>query len=209
MCYYFKMMRRINSLGGGMKKDNDSFTVVSAISISPIQTCYFPKLNISNMQIHDLPHSLPTQAASSLYAHPKSPDRHVSMMAESSLLFELVMRSTHWLTIHELSIKMGYKGMDVSSRLNKWKKCQRVLALNVDGKDLFPAYAFGLEGKPLPIMEKILILLSQNKTPLTIAIWFSSSNSWLTGKAPQEVLTTQPEEVFAAAQAEVNPIEHS
>ncbi|KAE9625324.1 hypothetical protein GL272_14010 [Aeromonas veronii] len=106
-------------------------------------------------------------------------------------------------------MKFAYKGMDFSSRLNKWKKRQQVFALTVDGKNLFPAYAFGLEGKPLPIMERILILLSQTKTPLTIAIWFSSSNSWLTGKTPQEELTTKPEEVFAAALAEANPIEHS
>ncbi len=191
-----------------MKQDNYSFTVKLGITKFPIKTSTPPKsldLNVSNIQAHDLPHSLPTHAASCLYTAPK----HALMMTGSSQLFELVMRSNHWLTPQELSMKFAYKGMDFSSRLNKWKKRQQVFALTVDGKNLFPAYAFGLEGKPLPIMERILILLSQTKTPLTIAIWFSSSNSWLTGKTPQEELTTKPEEVFAAALAEANPIEHS
>ena len=58
-------------------------------------------------------------------------------------------------------------------------------------------------------MESILILLSKMKTPLTIATWFASRNSWLNGKVPLELLFTHPEEVFAAAQAEVTLIEHS
>lgn len=205
-------MFRTDLLGGSLKKDIDSFPVIPDITKPPIKISNSPKsldLNISNVQTHDLPYSLPTHAASCLCSVPKSPETNALMMTGSSQLFELVMCSNHWLTAQELSIKMAYKGRNVSSRLNKWKKRKLVFALTVDGKNLFPAYAFSLEGKPLPIMERILILLSQTKTPLAIAIWFSSSNSWLTGKAPQEVLTTKPEEVFAAALAETNPIEHS
>lgn len=195
-----------------MKKDNRSFTVMPTSITLPIKPSSASKSlspNISTTQINDQTHSLFEQAVTRLDPGPRPFEENYLVMIEPSQLYELVVHSAHWLTAQELSKKMEYKGRHFSSWLNKLKKRQQVFAITVDGEDLFPTYAFGLEGNPLPIMEKVLILLSQKKTPLTIAIWFSSSNGWLNGKPPQEVLATHPEEVFFAAQAETKPIDHS
>lgn len=119
-----------------------------------------------------------------------------------------VFNSAQWLTAQELSAAAGFTGKNTSAQPNKWKKDCKIFAVSRDGKDYFPAYAVGDDGKPLPVMKEIIPMLTQRKTPLAIATWFASVNGWLGGNTPMSVLTTRPKDVVEAARMEISPSEH-
>lgn len=123
-------------------------------------------------------------------------------------LYEQVLSRSTWLTAQQVSDNAGYKGEDSSVLLNKWKKAGQIFAISVEGRDLFPAYGLGVDGKPLPQMKEILVILAAHKKALAIASWFVSANSWLGSKRPMDELAERPLDVLKAAQMEVAPIEH-
>ena len=63
-------------------------------------------------------------------------------------LYEQVLSRSTWLTAQQVSDNAGYKGEDSSVLLNKWKKAGQIFAISVEGRDLFPAYGLGVDGKP-------------------------------------------------------------
>ncbi|MFQ1710760.1 hypothetical protein ACK39S_20095 [Aeromonas veronii] len=123
-------------------------------------------------------------------------------------LCEQVLSLSTWLTAQQVSDNAGYKGANASELPNKWKKAGQIFTISVGGKDLFPAYGFGINGKPLPKMKEILAILAAHRTALVIASWFVSANSWLGGKTPMNELAERPLNVLKAARMEVTPIEH-
>ncbi|MNQ94589.1 hypothetical protein D3C85_1101110 [compost metagenome] len=123
-------------------------------------------------------------------------------------LTELVMQSSTWLRASEVSARAGLSNKNTSSTPNKWKKGNTIFAINHQGQDLYPSYALGVDGKPLPVMKDILQAFSGKKAPLLIGLWFCSVNSWLGGVAPKDAIETRPQDVLNAAIMEVTPIEH-
>ena len=92
-----------------------------------------------------------------------------------------------------------YTAEDIQGPSAKWKREGRVFAIQHDGKDLFPAFQFA-DGKPLPIIKKILEALPDYLTPWQTAFWFESGNGWLGGKTPQECLKNESKVIDAAEQ---------
>ena len=82
----------------------------------------------------------------------------------------------------------------------RWKRDRKLFSLPHRGKELFPAFQFK-DGKPDPLIERVLKALPADYTPWQIAFWFASGNGWLDGAAPEEKLKA-PEEVLAAAARE-------
>lgn len=134
--------------------------------------------------------------------------KHKFNVVTAAQLYEQVLSLSDWLTAQQVSDNAGYKGSNSSALPNKWKKAGQIFAISVEGKNLFPAYAFGIDGKPLPKMKEILAILAAHRTALAIASWFVSANSWLGSKAPMHELAERPLDVLQAAQMEVAPIEH-
>ncbi|RDU78565.1 hypothetical protein CJF24_20745 [Aeromonas veronii] len=142
------------------------------------------------------------QIANAVKEHPKL---NVSTGAH---IYEQVLSLSTWLTAREVAVGAGCKEVDPSGLMDKWKKAGKIFALSVKGQDLFPAYALGVDGKPLPQMKEVLAILSVSRKPLAIASWFASANSWLACKAPMDEIAEHPLEVLKAASREVAPIEH-
>ena len=90
-----------------------------------------------------------------------------------------------------------YTAEDIQDPSTKWKREGRVFAIQHDGKDMFPAFQFA-DGKPLPIIQKILEALPEDLTPWQTAFWFESGNGWLGGKTPQECLKNESKVIDAA-----------
>ncbi|MGL5489675.1 MAG: hypothetical protein ACRDC6_25905 [Shewanella sp.] len=134
--------------------------------------------------------------------------KHKFNVVTPAQLREKVLSLSEWLTEQQVSDNSGYKGSNSSALPNKWIKAGQIFAISVGGKDLFPAYGFGIDGKPLPKMKEILAILSAHRTALVIASWFVSANSWLGGKTPMDELAERPLDVLKAARMEVTPIEH-
>ena len=106
--------------------------------------------------------------------------------------------------LHRLS---GSTGRNLSQVAARMKAKGQVFAVRQGEKDLFPAFQFNAQGKPLPIVAKILEALPDRMTPWDIAGWFVRRNMDLGGVAPRELLADEdPRLVDAAAQAGEGPV---
>ena len=92
-----------------------------------------------------------------------------------------------------------YTPEDIQGLSTKWKREGRVFAIQDGEKDLFPTFQFA-DGKPLPVIKKILEVLPDYLSPWQTAFWFESGNGWLGGKTPRECLKNESKVIDAAEQ---------
>ena len=108
------------------------------------------------------------------------------------------MRATYLKTT-KLYTAEDIRALNPSAPSAKWKREGQVFAIQDGEKDLFPAFQFA-DGKPLPIIQKILKALPEDMSPWETAFWFESSDGWLGGKTPQECLKNESKVIDAAEQ---------
>ena len=116
-------------------------------------------------------------------------------------LKKTVLNDSEWLPAQEVSLR-GSAGAQVknpSSLPNRWKRSGKIFAITSEGKDLYPGYALDVGGQPLPLIKEIIALFGKSRTPWSLAVWFSSPNSWLGNKKPKDLLISSPEKVLEAA----------
>jgi hypothetical protein len=89
-----------------------------------------------------------------------------------------------------------------SDRTNQWKQEKRIFSVVHHGASRFPAFQFGPEGEPLPVIAHVLSTLGKESKGWELALWFISSNGWLDGRRPVDFLRSEPEEVVEAAERE-------
>ncbi|QCT21101.1 DUF2384 domain-containing protein [Jejubacter calystegiae] len=118
-------------------------------------------------------------------------------------LSERILRESEWLTARDISIRAGLALSNPSAAPNRWKAKKRIFALSVNGRDYYPAYGLDEGYTPLPVMARLIALFGERKTPWGMAVWLGSDNSWLGGRKPKDLLTSEPEAVCRAAQAEI------
>jgi len=113
-----------------------------------------------------------------------------------------IQEGTEWYTAQQVAefAQLG-PGNPIGS-VSRWKSQGRVFALRQGNRDLYPRYALGADFHPLDGMRAILQVL-RGYSPDWLATWFESTNSFLGGKRPRELLATNPELVVAAANDEV------
>ena len=109
------------------------------------------------------------------------------------------LRTTKLYTAKDIREQVAKKPKNPSEPSSRWKREGRVFAIQHDGKDMFPAFQFA-DGKPLPIIKKILEALPDYLSPWQTAFWFESGNGWLGGKTPQECLRNESKVIDAAEQ---------
>lgn len=97
--------------------------------------------------------------------------------------------------------------MPESADLVRWRQVRKVIAVPFDGKSLYPAFQFDNQHRPLPIIEEILRLFSDDarRTDWQNLFWFISAHAWLRGQSPQQCLTDRPDAVMDAATHEMKP----
>lgn len=106
--------------------------------------------------------------------------------------------------LHRLS---GSTGRNLSQVAARMKTKGQVFAVRQGDKDLFPAFQFDAQGKPWPIMAKVLAAFPDRMTPWDIAGWFVRRNMDLGGAAPRDLLAEGDARVIAAAaQAGEGPV---
>lgn len=70
---------------------------------------------------------------------------------------------------------------------SRWKKAGKIFAVDWLGEQRFPAFQFD-HGTPRPLIAKVLKIFDGSLGPWETAFWFVSSNKWLDGRAPVDVL---------------------
>jgi hypothetical protein len=86
----------------------------------------------------------------------------------------------------------------------RWKKAGKLFSISHRGSEYFPAFQFK-EGRPHPVIAKVLETLPRTMTPWQIAFWFVSTNGWLDGDAPRDRLDN-PRNLLSAAARETDEI---
>lgn len=121
-----------------------------------------------------------------------------------------VLESGDWLSAAEVAQLAGLSTRNPSAQPNKWKKQRQIFAINHGGVDYFPGYGLDPETsfRPVKPLAQLVEILSGHKDSWGMAYWFMSSNSFLGGKRPQDLLISAPEKLIAAAQDEVQAVAH-
>ncbi len=107
--------------------------------------------------------------------------------------------------IHEL---YGSTAKNRAALAARWRADGKIFAIEHQSRLLYPAFQFDDQGKPKPILARVLEALGDGVGPWQTAIWFTTGNPWLGGQKPVDLLEVEPERVEEAAFAIAEPVEH-
>jgi hypothetical protein len=87
-----------------------------------------------------------------------------------------------------------------------WKRRKSVFSVNYKGRELFAAYQFSANLRPLPVIKKVIDAFGPVADTWTLAAWFEFPNSWLAkrvngrrvARAPKDALDDSEVLVHAA-----------
>jgi len=105
----------------------------------------------------------------------------------------------------EIHANAGFPGANPSQTVHRWRKQGKIFAVTHGGRDVYPAFQFGQDGRPLPIIGEVLEILKRDaeRTDWDNALWFAGETGWLDGKAPMDCLQSDPAGIKRAAEQEV------
>lgn len=135
--------------------------------------------------------------------NPRTLFREAIMLAEAR---QLILQDGDWVTAAGLSQLTGLEPAALAAGLQIWLHDDRLISFSHRGLEYFPVFAFGdsTEYRPTPEFGKVVKVLSEKKDGWGIAFWFASSNTFLGGKRPKDLLRSTPERVCCAAEEEVS-----
>lgn len=117
-----------------------------------------------------------------------------------------LLRNFPMLSSAEMASLAGSQARNTAALANRLKGQGRIFALNQGRGDLFPAFQFGEDGKPLPGIAEV-IRLFEGQDAWSLALWFASPSGWLGGKRPADVVPDDPNGVIDAARRAVEPLQ--
>ena len=143
---------------------------------------------------------------------PRSPPSP-RLLKEAAMLVrarKAVLENGDWLTSADIAQLAGLSTRNPSAQPNKWKKRGLIFAINQGGVDYFPGYGLDRHAsfRPLKALAEVIEIFAGRKDGWGMACWFSSSNSCLRGKRPQDLLASAPKRVIEAAIDEIQGITH-
>jgi len=88
--------------------------------------------------------------------------------------------------------------------LREWKCAGNIFSLAYGDKEYFPLYAFDPASRfrPFSSLAAIITTFGSSKSDWAVALWFGSSNSYLEGQMPKDVMVVDPARVLDAARSE-------
>ena len=106
------------------------------------------------------------------------------------------------LTAAEVAELAGSEAKNTSALAGRWRREGRLLGVEHHGTVYYPGFQFDSSGGPRPEIAEVLRYLSPpDVTPWQQALWFTSSNGWLAGRRPVDLLDSDSAAVVAAAEA--------
>lgn len=98
----------------------------------------------------------------------------------------------------QLSMEQG------ALELMAWKRAGSIFSLAHEDKEYFPLYAFDSASgfRPFSSLTAIIATLGLSKADWAMALWFGSSNSYLEGQMPKDVMMDEQARVLDAARSE-------
>jgi hypothetical protein len=108
------------------------------------------------------------------------------------------LRDVPTLTSADVARLTGSTAKNVAAKANRLKSQKQIFSVTFKKTDYFPAFQFGADGEPLPVMNQIMTVFG-SRAGWALALWFMAPNSWLAGKSPAESLKKDPKSVVEAA----------
>lgn len=119
---------------------------------------------------------------------------------------ELLREFPAW-TSAEVAEAAGSKAANRASLANRWRDERKVFAVRIGDQQLYPAFQFDEQGRPLGVMASVLTYLTKGRlNDWQTALWFTGPNGWLGGRRPVDELRVAPEAVIGAAEREVGEL---
>ena len=112
---------------------------------------------------------------------------------------DAVLQGTEWSSAAEIGQRLHAKAANPHAAVSRWSQSGRIFGIDHRGKKIYPAYIFDTTWQPLPAVKRVLEILD-DYSPFRVAAWFESTNSFLCGKRPREVISSKPSAVIAAAE---------
>ena len=144
--------------------------------------------------INDLEHSL----IDDLIEHGTVRRAEVSRAALEQRGIEMVLAGTEWLTGDEIGVRHNPDTKNKHAAASRWLAERKIFAIERAGQRLYPRYAFDALYNPLPGVASVIRELAQF-SPFRMAGWFESTNGYLGGSRPRELIADEPDRVIAAA----------
>jgi hypothetical protein len=130
--------------------------------------------------------------------HDPMAEFHAAVATDNTAIRQRFMQQVETRTSTQVAALAGHEAKNRHQTAARWKSQRRVFAVPYQGQDWFPAFQFDADGKPLPVIRDVLAALPASRTPWQVAFWFVSSNSWLGGPAPREMLADEAAVLEAA-----------
>jgi len=111
---------------------------------------------------------------------------------------ERVLQGVEWSTAAEIGARRAPGAANPHGTISRWRESGAVFGIDHGGRKIYPAYVFDASLQPLPAVRKVLEILKGYEA-FRIAAWFESTNAFLGGRRPREVIGTDPDAVVAAA----------
>ena len=129
------------------------------------------------------------------------------MLADTMWLRAEFFRVVPTLTAEEIAVLLDKPGEDPHATVRQWHVSGRIFHVTRNSESLYPAFQFGADLHPRPIVGELLTILNQlaSRTDWDNAIWFIAANGWLGGPSPLDLLLTEPAMLIHAAEQEVLP----
>jgi len=189
--------------------------VITVNSLSDADaTTYFHAIELMTQAFTARLQALPEERIATLVSMllPEKPVRS-TLLREAKMLAKAktrILQSNDWITAGDVSELAQFKSTNSSSQPNKWKQTGKIFALRHDGVDYFPIYGLDPDTgyRPISRLVSIIEMLARKKDGWGMAFWFGSSNSYLAGKLPKDLLKTDPQRVLDAAEQEVCGVMH-
>jgi hypothetical protein len=108
-------------------------------------------------------------------------------------------------TSAEVHQRARFPGNNPSQTVHRWRKQGKIFSIHYGGRDLYPSFQFGDDGRPLAIVAELLEILSRDKdrSDWDNALWLAGDSGWLDGQTPIDLLQSDPALVKRAAEQEV------
>jgi hypothetical protein len=101
----------------------------------------------------------------------------------------------------QLAEMVGSKAKNRSATASRWLAERRVFAVEHLGHRYFPAFQFGVDSRPRPIVRRILEVFEPHSLDgWEIALWFTTASGWLDDQRPVDRLAATPDDVVMSAE---------
>lgn len=113
------------------------------------------------------------------------------------------LRDVGALTAVQVATLAGSEAGNRSATATRWRKEGRILAVDHEDTLYYPAFQFGDDGRPLPVIREILHVLNETLEGWELALWFTTRTEALDGACPVDLLLDAPDAVIRAARTEL------